>query len=70
MDPRFNYQASLVRIAELQRQAAMHRLAQPALAEKHRRSSLWRLLSRADRHRKPVEAPAPIKAAPSMVKPH
>jgi hypothetical protein len=72
MDPRLSYQASTVRMAELHRQAATHRLAQQALAGKQRRSSLWRVLSRAYRHRKPVgaPAPAPIKAAHAPVKPH
>jgi hypothetical protein len=72
MDPRSSYQASAVRMAELHRQAATHRLAQQALAEKHRRSSFWRLLRRAYRHPKPVEAPAPVpvKAAPASLRPH
>jgi hypothetical protein len=70
MDSRLSYQASFVRNAELQRKATVHRLAQPAIAEKHRRSSLWGLFRRAYRHRKPVEVPVPVQAAQSLVKPH
>jgi hypothetical protein len=70
MDRHLSYQVSVVRTAELHREAARQRLAQPALAEKDRRSSLRRLLQRASRDRKPVEAPVPVKAAPSLAKPH
>jgi hypothetical protein len=72
MDPRSSYQASAVRMAEQHRQAATHRLAQQALAGEHRRYSVWRLLSRAYGHRKPLgaPAPAPVKAAHAPVKPH
>jgi hypothetical protein len=71
MDPRSSYQASALRIAELHRQAAMHRLARQARdGEKRRFRS--RRLARRHPQRAPTEAPVPVavEAASGSVKPH